>query len=56
MVSVVEKIDKAFYKVFIDGEKLINEDFMTGIFDRITNKLPPIQKYPTSCLGKNKAA
>ena len=43
MASVVDIIDKAFYKVLIDGEKLINEDFIIGIFDVITKKLPPLQ-------------
>ena len=45
MVSVVEIMDKAFYEVLIDGEKLVNEDFIMGIFDGITKKLPPLQEY-----------
>ena len=28
MPSIVEIMDKAFYKVLIDGEKLIDKDFM----------------------------
>ena len=31
--------------MLIDGEKLINENFMMGIFDGIMKKLPPLQKY-----------
>ena len=38
-------MDKAFYEVFIDKEKIINEDFMMGIFDGITKKLLPLQEY-----------
>ena len=38
-------MDKAFYEVLIDGDKLIEEDFMMGIFDGIMKKLPPLQKY-----------
>ena len=38
--SVVDIIDRALYEIFIDGEKLIDEDFMMGLFDGITNKLP----------------
>ena len=45
MVPVVDILDKAFYDVLIDREKLINEDFMIGIFDGITKKLPPLQEY-----------
>ena len=45
MASVVDIIDKAFCEVLIDGEKLIDEGFMMGIFDGITKKLPPVQGY-----------
>ena len=45
MVPVVDILDKAFYEVLIDREKLIDEEFMMGIFDEITKKLPPIQEY-----------
>ena len=38
-------MDKAFYKVLIDGEKLINEESRMGIFDGITKKLPLLQEY-----------
>ena len=38
-------MDKAFYEMFIDREKLIDEEFMMGIFDGITNKLPLLQEY-----------
>ena len=38
-------MDKALYKVLIDGEKLIDEDFMMGIFDEVTKKLLPLQEY-----------
>ena len=31
--------------MLIDGEKLINEDFIMGIFDGIMKKLPPLQEY-----------
>ena len=41
----VDIIDKAFYEVLIDREKLIDEDFIMGIFDVITKKLPPLQDY-----------
>ena len=45
MMSVVDIMYKAFYEVLIDGEKLINEDFMMGIFDGIRKLLPPLQEY-----------
>ena len=45
MASVVDIMDKEFYKVLIDGEKIIDEDFMMGIFDGITKSLPPLQEY-----------
>ena len=45
MASVVDIMDKAFYEMLIDGEKLINKDFMMGIFDGITKKLLPLQEY-----------
>ena len=32
MESVVDIMDKAFYEVLIDGEKLIDEDFIMGNF------------------------
>ena len=38
-------MDKEFYEVLIDGEKLIDEYFMMGIFDGITKKLPQLQEY-----------
>ena len=38
-------MDKSLYKLLIDGKKLINEDFMMGIFDGITKKLPQLQEY-----------
>ena len=38
-------MDKAFYEVLIDGEKLIDEDFTMGIFYGIRKKLPPLQEY-----------
>ena len=44
MAYVVDMMDKEFYEVLIDGEKLINKDFMMGIFDWITKKLPPLQE------------
>ena len=46
MAYIVEIMDKTFYEVLIDREKLIDEDFMMGIFDIITKKLPPLQEYP----------
>ena len=45
MASIVDIMDKAFYEVLIDGEKLNDEDFIVGIFDGITKKLPPVQEY-----------
>ena len=45
MAYVLYILEQAFYKVLLDGEKLINKDFMIGIFDRITKKLPPLQEY-----------
>ena len=45
MVSVVDIMGKAFYDMLIYGEKLINEDFMIGVFDGITKKLLPLQEY-----------
>ena len=55
MVSVVDIIDKALYEELIDGEKLINENFMMVIFDGITKKLPPLQEYLGSRSRTNKA-
>ena len=31
--------------MLIDGEKLIDKEFMMGIFDGMTKKLPPLQEY-----------
>ena len=45
MASVVDIMDKAFYDVLIDGEKITDKDFMMGIFDGIKKKLSPLQKY-----------
>ena len=45
MASVVDVMDKAFYDVLIDGEKIIDKDFMMGIFDGITKRLPQLQEY-----------
>ena len=45
MASVVDIMDKAFHKVLIDWEKLIDKDFIMGIFDGITKKIPPLQEY-----------
>ena len=45
MAYVVVIMNKAFYEVLIDGEKLTDEEFMMGIFDEITKKLPPLQEY-----------
>ena len=53
MPSIVEIMDKAFYKVLIDGEKLIDKDFMMDIFDGITKNLPPLQEY-LNFIFKNK--
>ena len=38
-------MDKSFYEVLIDREKLINEGFRMVIFDGITKKLPLLQEY-----------
>ena len=38
-------MEKTFYEVLIGGEKIIDEDFIMGIFDRIMKKLPPLQEY-----------
>ena len=45
MASILDTMNKAFYEVLIDGEKLINEDFVMVIFYGITKKLPPLQEY-----------
>ena len=45
MAYVVDIMNKEFYEVLIYGEKLIDKDFMMGIFDGITKKLLPPQKY-----------
>ena len=45
MASVVDIIDKELYEVLVGGEKIIDEDFMMGIFDGIAKKLPPLQEY-----------
>ena len=45
MESVVDRMYKKFYDVLIDREKLINEDFIMGIFDGIMNKLRPLREY-----------
>ena len=53
IVSDVDIIEKVFYKVLIDGEKLTDEDFMMGIFNGITKNLPPLQEY-LNFIFKNK--
>ena len=55
MASVVYIMDKALYEVLIDGDKLINKDFMMGIFDGITKKLPSLQEYLNFIIDKNNA-
>ena len=53
IASVVYIMDKASYEVLIDGEKLIDKDFMMMFFDGITKKLPPLQEY-LNFMFKNK--
>ena len=43
MASVVDIMDKAFYNVLIEWEKIVDEDLMMGICDGITKKMPPLQ-------------
>ena len=45
IASGVGIIYNSLYDVLIEEEKLIGKYFMMGIFDRITNKLPPLQEY-----------
>ena len=45
MATVVDLLDKAFFEIVADGEKLLDEDFMMGIFDSLKLKLPPLQEY-----------
>ena len=45
MTFDVDIMYKAFYKMLFEREKLIDEDFIMGIFDGITKKLPPLQDY-----------
>ena len=45
MAYIVDIMDKAFYEVLIDSEKLIDEDSMMGIFYGTTKNLPPLQEY-----------
>ena len=52
MASVVDIMYKALCKVFVDRGKLIEEEFMMGIFDGITNQLPPLQEYLDFVLEK----
>ena len=47
MAGVVDTMDKAFAKVLRSGKKLLNEDFMMGMFDHLRNKLPPFDDYLT---------
>ena len=47
-------MDKVFYEILIDGEKLIDEDFMMGIFDGITKNMPPLQEYLDFMFEKKK--
>ena len=56
MASVVDIMDKAFYEVLIDGERIMDKAFMVGIFDGITKKLCHYKSTSTSCLRTNKAA
>ena len=53
MASVVDIMDKAFYKMLIGVEKLIDEDFIMGIFNGITKKMSPLQEY-LNFMFKNK--
>ena len=43
--SFVDITDKELYEVLINGEKLIDIDFMMCIFDGITKNLPSLQEY-----------
>ena len=56
MASILDIMNKAFYEVLIDGEKLIDKDYMMGIFNVITKKLPQIQEYLNFMFEKKKAS
>ena len=45
MATVVDIMDKAFFKVVNDGSKLLDEDFMMEMFKKLTKKLPPLREY-----------
>ena len=50
MATVVDIVDKAFAKVVRNGKKLLNEDFMMGMFKQLRKKLPPFDNYLTYML------
>ncbi len=40
MATVVDILDKVFFEVVADGEKLLDEDFMMGIFYELKVQIP----------------
>ena len=47
MASVIDIMDAAFLQVLDDGEKMLDETFMMGIFDSLKEQIPPFRDYLT---------
>ena len=45
MCECVDLMDKACAKIVKNGKKIMDDDFMFGIFDPIKNKVPPFAEY-----------
>ena len=45
MPKALDLMDDAFEKVSIDGNLLLDEDFMMGIFDPLVRTMPPFEEY-----------
>ena len=52
MATVVDIMDKVFAKVVRNRKKLLNEDFMMGMFKQLRKKLPSFDDYSTYMFEK----
>ena len=52
MVTVVDTMDKALAKVVRNRKKLLNEDFMMGMFKQLRKKVHPFDDYLTYMFEK----
>ena len=56
MGQMVDLLEKALELVQDDGELILNETFMMGIFEKLTSKLPPLAEYIQHMYGDKKMA